>query len=53
MSYGPPYDLAIKVSLTGVSKKGFSDLPTAAHVAVSLNTITQKPIEYLHIYVSY
>ena len=32
-------------------KRWFSNLPTAAHVTVSLNTIVQKPNESLHIYI--
>ena len=33
-------------------KRCFSNMLTAGHAAVSLNTITQKPNECLHIYVS-
>ena len=33
-------------------KRNFSNYPTAAHAAMSLNTIAQKPNETLHIYVS-
>ena len=48
-------DLPVNLLWTSVQqelKRCFSNMPTAAHKTVSLNTITQKPNESLHIYVS-
>ena len=45
-------DLPMNVLLSLVQqelKRCFSNLPTACHTAVHLNTITQKPSESLHI----
>ena len=52
MPYGVTYELPPELSVSYECKRHFSDVPFANQVAMSLNTISQKLNESLHICIS-